>query len=65
MTIILDKFALKMGHAKINVRTRACSKNFNVRSKLAALAPNVSGKELKGTVLETMFYCNINSTALN
>ena len=35
-----------MGHAQINVRTRACSRTFIVRSKQAALTHNISGKEI-------------------
>ena len=36
-----------MGHAQINVRTRACSRTFSARSKQAALTLNIRGKELK------------------
>ena len=35
-----------MGQAQINVRTRACSGTFIVRTKQAALTHNVRGKEL-------------------
>ena len=40
------KFALKMGQAQINVRTRACSGTFIARTKQAALTHNVRGKRL-------------------
>ena len=35
-----------MGHAQMNVRTRACSRTFIVRSTQAALTLNIRGKEL-------------------
>ena len=35
-----------MGQAQINVRTRACSRTSNARTKQAALTHNVRGKEL-------------------
>ena len=38
------KFALKMGQAQINVRTRACSRTFIARTKQAALTHHVRGK---------------------
>ena len=40
------RYFLKMGHAQINVRTRACSRTFIVRWKQAALTLNIRGKEL-------------------
>ena len=39
-------FALKMGQAQINVRTRACSGTFIARTKQAALTHNVRGKRI-------------------
>ena len=42
-----------MGQAKINVRTRACSRTSIARTKQAALTHNVRGKEL--TIKEPTF----------
>ena len=44
-------FALKMGQAQINVRTRACSGTFIARTKQAALTHNVRGKRLRPNIL--------------
>ena len=41
------KICLKMGHAQINVMTRACRGTFIVMAKQAGLTHDVSGKELK------------------
>ena len=40
-----------MGHAQINVRTRACSRTFTVRCKQAALTLNIRGKESRDCLL--------------
>ena len=46
LKIVVAKIFLKLGHAQINVRTRACSMTFIVRSKQAALTHDISGKEI-------------------
>ena len=42
--IVVAKFALEMGKAQINVRTRACSRTFLTRTKQAALTYHVMGR---------------------
>ena len=53
------KFALKMGQAQINVRTRACSRTCIARTKQAALTHNVRGKELNWKLRNFRSSCRI------